>query len=435
MKILQRAPDPSAPLLIAFHCGPQFVDAIPPSWGLASILLPSYAGSASLTEIDAARAATGTQGPLVLVGWSAGCGRVRELLRAGADVAAVVALDGISGDVPPTAAQMAPWREVCAKARTGHACAVLTCTEQVYTSVDLPPGERFMPTLDTCSALWLERDPAAVTRLSPERSPYEAGRLRIEVHASQRYDGPAHLREANEHGPRILRDLVVPHVEASGKPVDVPPLSDTLPVVLSSPVVQRPPPEPSEGIETRGIDVSHHQGVIDWTEVAASGVQFAFVKVSDGLHFRDPLGASNLSGARLAGVRVGAYHYLRLGDGAEQADAFLAAYARAPNDLPPVLDLEDDVLASAAPRIALAWLRKVEERIGVRPIVYTFPGFARWIAKAPELAAYPLWIAHWGVASPIVPAPWKAWTIWQHSRKGRVPGIRGDVDLNRARGI
>jgi hypothetical protein len=217
LDLLRAAP---GPLVLAYHAGPTLLPALPPSWAVVADLDGRYAGAASAAEVDAARRLSGARGPLVLVGFSAGCQRVRELWRAGAHPVAVVALDGISGDVPPTAAQMAPWREVCAGARLGELLAILTCTEQVYTSVDLPPGQRFAATLDTCSALWLERSPVAVTRLSPERSPYIDGALRVEVHASARYDAAAHVREVEEHGPRLLREVVVPWVAARFVEID-----------------------------------------------------------------------------------------------------------------------------------------------------------------------------------------------------------------------
>jgi lysozyme len=185
----------------------------------------------------------------------------------------------------------------------------------------------------------------------------------------------------------------------------------------------------------RGIDVSHHQGAIDWPAVAASGIEFAFVKVSEGGDYIDPRGSENLLGARAAGLRVGAYHYLRPGSGEAQADHFVESYSRADGDLPPVLDLEEEALGASAASVALVWLRCVEDQLGVRPIVYTFPTFARALSFGDHeaLAEYPLWIAHWTLRpKPSIPAPWKEWSIWQHSNTGRVPGIRGNVDLNRA---
>src|SRR3546814_10025509 len=61
--------------------------------------------------------------------------------------------------------------------------------------------------------------------------------------------------------------------------------------------------------ERHGIDVSHHQGAIDWERVAADGVEFAYLKATEGGGFSDPRFVSNARGAKAAGIKVGAYHY------------------------------------------------------------------------------------------------------------------------------
>jgi lysozyme len=76
------------------------------------------------------------------------------------------------------------------------------------------------------------------------------------------------------------------------------------------------------------------------------------------------------------------------------------------------------------------WIARVRDKLGVEPIVYTGPEFWRDKAKNADLSAQPLWIAHYTRGCPTVPAPWKAWTFWQHTDNGRVPGIEGPVDLD-----
>lgn len=199
---------------------------------------------------------------------------------------------------------------------------------------------------------------------------------------------------------------------------------------MTSPVAQSAPAEP-----LRGIDVSHYQGQIEWSDVAASGASFVFCKLTEGVDWSDPYGPRNLHQARLAGLRVGAYHYLTGSDPTEQAEAFLGALAEdvAPESrLPPVLDLESPRLGDDAGERAMAWLRAVEGALSVTPILYTYPSFAaeRKLWRWPDLARFPIWIAHYGVSKPILPRPWSEWAIWQHSEKGKVPGIMGNVDLN-----
>eukprot|EP01030_Chromulinospumella_sphaerica_P019884 gene19884-19787_t len=85
--------------------------------------------------------------------------------------------------------------------------------------------------------------------------------------------------------------------------------------------------EPDPGrYPVRGIDVSHHQGTIDWTAVAADDVAFAYLKASEGGDHRDRTFAANWQAARAAGLKVGAYHFFTFcRPGADQARNFLAA--------------------------------------------------------------------------------------------------------------
>lgn len=190
-----------------------------------------------------------------------------------------------------------------------------------------------------------------------------------------------------------------------------------------------------------GIDVSHYQGVIDWEGVRAAGKRFAYCKASEGATLADPSFERNMAGARAADLRAGAYHFLAAGSSGEaQARHFLQASKPCWSDLPPMLDVE--IAGKAESPSALwarvrAWCALVWAAPGARqPIIYTMPSLARAYHAAqvaPELAAHPLWVAHWGVSAPLVPKPWQDWLIWQKTNKGRVAGIRGTVDLNVAR--
>lgn len=190
-------------------------------------------------------------------------------------------------------------------------------------------------------------------------------------------------------------------------------------------------PAPVDG-PLPGIDVSHWQGTIDWSAVAADGVEFAFVKATEGGDYTNPRFAENWAGARRAGVVRGAYHFFRpRTDAAAQAAHFLRTVRLAPGDLPPVLDVEvtDGRSAESIAAGVLTWLQEVERATGRRPVVYTRASF--WTAQmGGGLGPYPLWVAHYGVSAPSIPAGWSGWTFWQHSDAGRVDGISGAVDLN-----
>jgi GH25 family lysozyme M1 (1,4-beta-N-acetylmuramidase) len=204
-----------------------------------------------------------------------------------------------------------------------------------------------------------------------------------------------------------------------------------------------PPPD-----SLPGIDVSHHQNEIDWTQVAASGVRFAIAKASEGTGYIDPLFSTNRAGAMAAGIVFGAYHFARPDlhpfDAVPEADHFVDTAQLAPGNIVPVLDLErsGDLSAEQLTAWVLQWLDQVAARTGVRPMVYTSPngwrdrmGGTTAIADAGYTM---LWIAHWNVASPTLPAnDWQGngWKVWQYSNCGDVPGIAGCVDLDWYNGL
>lgn len=205
--------DPTAPLVLSYYLDPSHIRGhIPESWSLC------YSGDATYThrtmaEIEGARRTTGARGPLVLIGWSIGCLSVRQLLTCGVHPEAVIALDGTANEWPPIEAKTRPWREAAARAETGDHLCVITATENIYT--ESLPANPFASTLRIASAVWLGE---AVGYLSHLCTPgvFVRGCFRFEVHESHRCDKGAREREASEHGPRILREVLVPWIEARG---------------------------------------------------------------------------------------------------------------------------------------------------------------------------------------------------------------------------
>jgi lysozyme len=186
----------------------------------------------------------------------------------------------------------------------------------------------------------------------------------------------------------------------------------------------------------KGVDVSHHNKVVTWSKVKSSGRVFAFARVSDGLKTPDTRFSANWPAMKTAGLVRGAYQFYRPSrDAVEQADFVLRKLAAAgglkKGDLPPVLDLEttDGLSASSVVAGAKRWLARIESKIGVKPIVYTGNHMAATIGT--NFKNYPLWIAHYGVSCPRIPAGWTRWAIWQNSESGSVPGITtGGTDTN-----
>jgi lysozyme len=196
-----------------------------------------------------------------------------------------------------------------------------------------------------------------------------------------------------------------------------------------------------------GIDVSHYQGDIRWADMASSGdVGFVIAKATEGRLNQDAQYARNKAKADEFGVPFTAYHFASpdttANDAILEADNFVDTADLGPGNLRPVLDLEKNggLGVKKLRRWVKAWIAEVELRVGAKPIIYSSPSFwhdkmgnSRWFANN----GYALWIAHWGVAKPRVPASnWSGhgWTIWQYDNCGHVAGIDGCVDLDRLKG-
>jgi lysozyme len=220
----------------------------------------------------------------------------------------------------------------------------------------------------------------------------------------------------------------------------------------SLPVAAQPDANPAQGLGyISGIDVSHWQTYIRWRDVARDGIDFAIVKATDGTWMKDLWYDRNKERAEKVGLRFTAYHFARPGreggnvyiDARREARWFLRHADLGPRNLAPVLDLEVNggLSPKALKKWTLTWLRFVEEKLGVKPMVYTSPGF--WTGHAgntkrvAEAGFDVLWVAHYGTSRPSVPANrWDGhgWTIWQWTECGRVRGVKGCVDRNYFRG-
>lgn len=184
-----------------------------------------------------------------------------------------------------------------------------------------------------------------------------------------------------------------------------------------------------------GIDVSNHQGQIDWQAVNAAGYQFTFIKASEGTTFRDPFFPANWQQARAAGLYTGAYHYGRpdVNGPEEEAGFFVSRVEQVgirEGDLL-ALDLEEG--SGYLGDWAYRFLTRVETLVGFKPLLYTSPGFinAHGVGQPDGIEEFGLWLASWGVPTPPqAPPRWDYVAFHQTSATGRVPGIAGDVDLD-----
>jgi lysozyme len=184
-----------------------------------------------------------------------------------------------------------------------------------------------------------------------------------------------------------------------------------------------------------GIDVSHHQQVINWALVQSMQVQhikigFCFIKATQGLEGLDAQFKRNWSKARQNGITRGAYHFfIATKSGKLQAQHFMEEVTLQKGDLPPVLDVEQTfgVPPDKLKKEAQIFLAALQQHYGIAPIIYTNVDFYKQYL-GPAFDAYPLWAAHY--LQPSNPRVSRSWLFWQHSESGRVNGIITPVDFN-----
>jgi lysozyme len=183
--------------------------------------------------------------------------------------------------------------------------------------------------------------------------------------------------------------------------------------------------------EAYGIDVSEHQGRIDWNAVSRDHVAFAYLKATEGEDHVDRWFPRNWSGAARAGITRGAYHFFTLcARGEEQARNFLHAVPSDLASLPPALDLELAGNCHARPSRAAVelelrtYLQQVEAATGRRVVLYVAGDFEQRYAVR-ESFDRPAWSRR------LLRRPSEdGWVVWQVDGVAHVNGVQGDVDLD-----
>ena len=189
-----------------------------------------------------------------------------------------------------------------------------------------------------------------------------------------------------------------------------------------------------KGYSVYGIDVSHHQGEINWKRLKSGTpdeppISFAYIKATEGSSHCDKHFAKNWNAAKSNGFVRGAYHYFGTkSSGESQAAMFISKVKLEKGDLPPMVDVEDEPQDLALYREELKkFLSIVGEHYKVKPIIYTYKKFHTRHIDNIHFADYPLWIARYNVNDPGIESKW---ILWQCSEKGKLPGIREKVDIN-----
>jgi GH25 family lysozyme M1 (1,4-beta-N-acetylmuramidase) len=209
-----------------------------------------------------------------------------------------------------------------------------------------------------------------------------------------------------------------------------------------------------------GLDVASYQHpvtkafpkgqAIGWSSVATAGYKFAAIKATEGDYYVNPWAVTDMSAAKAAGLSITPYHFAipNASGGAAQAQYTLeySGYQPGGKMLPLMLDIEYDPYTSSdhtnicyglTPAQMTAWVgafvNTVKSITGLYPVIYTT---ANWwntcTGGSTAFGADPMLVAAYGFTSPPMPVGWSAWTIWQYTSGGTVPGVAtpGTTDLD-----
>lgn len=192
-----------------------------------------------------------------------------------------------------------------------------------------------------------------------------------------------------------------------------------------------------ERFPIQGIDVSHHQGEINWKKLKSQKIQFAFIKATEGGDHVDRKFFENWSASKAAGIIRGAYHFFTFcKSGIEQAQNFLRVVPYEQDALPIVIDLEFGGNCSREmSEVDLAkevtdFVHEAQITFSSQPIFYvTSEFFDRYLKDHAQLfPPHTLWLRN--IFLEPQQSACERWTIWQFANRGRLDGITGPVDLN-----
>lgn len=212
--------------------------------------------------------------------------------------------------------------------------------------------------------------------------------------------------------------------------ITAPAFGDASPHPATAPIARRH--------AVHGIDVARFQQSVHWPNARASGVNFAFIKATEGGDRVDEMFSSHWRGAGAAGVRRGAYHFFyHCRAPEEQARWFFKQVPRRKGDLPPVIDMEwtptsPTCTIRRSPEVIRAdaevLIRMFTDHYGTAPILYTTVDFYEdnqmWKLKGTDF-----WLRS-VAAHPSDRYPGQHWAFWQYTSTGLIKGIEGEVDIN-----
>ncbi|MDG4864636.1 lysozyme [Streptomyces sp. T-3] len=199
---------------------------------------------------------------------------------------------------------------------------------------------------------------------------------------------------------------------------------------------QLPPADPN-AVQTEGVDVSSHQGNVNWSGLWSSGVKWAYVKATEGTYYKNPYFAQQYNGSYNVGMIRGAYHFATpdTTSGATQADYFVnngGGWSRDGKTLPGALDIEWNPYGAQcygkSQSAMVTWIRdflnRYKARTGRDAVIYTATSW--WKTCTGNYSGFgatnPLWVARYNTTPGELPAGWGFYTMWQYTSSGPIVG-------------
>ena len=185
-----------------------------------------------------------------------------------------------------------------------------------------------------------------------------------------------------------------------------------------------------------GIDVSVYQGDIDFEQVKNSGIEVVYIRAGYGFSVTDPKFEENYANATKAGLKCGAYYFVTARNTEQaylQATRFAELISGKTFAARPAMDFEEfgSLGKNGINIVGLAFMQKLRELTGIVPILYTdaYNASETWDWN---FAQFPLWVADYDAEEPYVTSNiWQSYAGFQYSDRGEIPGIYGNVDLDR----
>lgn len=184
-----------------------------------------------------------------------------------------------------------------------------------------------------------------------------------------------------------------------------------------------------------GMDVSAWQGYIDYEKAKNDGIEYVYIKATEGTSYTDAYLKYNYENAKRQGMKVGFYHFVRARSN-EQAIAEARYFANAIAGLEPdcrlAMDFEEfgNLSLEQINAISLSFLTETQRVTGKEMVIYSNTNDARNVFSKELANNYPLWVANYGANEPYDNGKWNNWVGFQYTSRGNINGINGYVDLD-----